>query len=138
MLLSIGFCEFLCILFTESYVKVTDRNMTDQAETMSNRIRARREYLQLSQEAVASALSMSPVGYGHWERDRTEPSASQLKELAKVLHVSVSYLVGEQPREQFEDEEAARWYNGLPPHLRPAARATLRALYEQSDREDAA
>ena len=105
-------------------------------ESVGDRVRARRELLGMSQQEIAEKMSLSVVGYGHYERGRTEFTASQLKALARLLDAPVSYLVGEQSDEGFQDEEAAKHYYGLAPPMKQTAKEMLRLLYEQSDREE--
>jgi Predicted transcriptional regulators len=111
--------------------------------TIGERLRRRREDLKLSQKEVADALGVSRVSLSNWERGERELGISDIISLAAALEIPVSSLLGEQFNdrsagvfhEQFEDEDAAIWYNGLPPTLKPAARAALKALYDQADVE---
>jgi transcriptional regulator with XRE-family HTH domain len=111
--------------------------------TIGERLRRRREDLKLSQKEVADALGVSRVSLSNWERGERELGISDIISLAAALEIPVSSLLGEQFNdrsaaafhERFDDEDAAIWYNGLPPTLKPAARAALKALYDQADVE---
>lgn len=57
--------------------------------------------------------------------------AFRLMDMATAMRVPVSRLIGDMPISDFEDDEAARHYKLMPETLKPAAKAVLRALYEQ-------
>ena len=47
-----------------------------------------------SQLEIANVLNMSKMAISHWEKGNSEPSIEQLKILARMLDVSVDYLIG--------------------------------------------
>ena len=63
------------------------------------RLREERGWTQLE---VAYRLGVTPVTIYNWERGRTEPRASQLRQLARLFGVSMDdmALEGEDPRNQ--------------------------------------
>ncbi|SFB93852.1 Helix-turn-helix [Parapedobacter composti] len=58
-------------------------------------IRAKREELEISQQAVAFALGMSQPAYSKIERGETEVKASQLYKIAAYLSLSIYDLLPE-------------------------------------------
>jgi len=101
---------------------------------LGNRIRARREYLNLSQQEVADALDMSVKGYGHYERGRSEPSPSSLAILAEIFKVPVSYFFGND--EEVDGPTISTFYDGLPPAKRAVADEVIRALWLENQRAE--
>jgi transcriptional regulator with XRE-family HTH domain len=64
------------------------------AETLGDRIRMHRARLRLSQTALGKQTGLSLTSISAIEAGKTDPRASHLKKLAKVLGVSVDYLLG--------------------------------------------
>ena len=56
------------------------------------------EYLRkakgFSQEYVARYLGITRATYNSWEKGKTEPTATFIKELAKFFGVTTDYLLG--------------------------------------------
>lgn len=48
----------------------------------------------LSREAVARRMNISAMTIRNWERGDTEPTASQIKDLADIFGVTTDYLLG--------------------------------------------
>lgn len=72
------------------------RNDVD-VDTLSTRIRAARVNGGLSQTDLAKALGVNRATVGHWEREQGFlPTVDHLQNMASVLSVSVSWLVGDQ------------------------------------------
>lgn len=61
--------------------------------SLAENIRARRQELKLSQVYVADRLGVSRQAVSKWEAGRSEPTASNLVDLAELLETSVSELV---------------------------------------------
>ena len=61
--------------------------------SLAGNIRARRQELKLSQVYVADRLGVSRQAVSKWEAGRSEPTASNLVDLAELLEISVSDLV---------------------------------------------
>lgn len=59
---------------------------------LGENIKCRREELKLSQEAVAERLEVSRQAVSKWETGQSEPTASNLIQLAEVLETSLSAL----------------------------------------------
>jgi len=71
---------------------------------LAKRIRGQREKRGLKQQDVANALNVSPQAVSKWERGENAPDIAVLGGLAKLLGVSVDWLlgVGETGRDVFE------------------------------------
>lgn len=65
-----------------------------QNETMGRRIAALRKQKNLTQDALAQELGVSPQAVSKWEHDLSCPDISILPQLARVLGVSTDYLLG--------------------------------------------
>lgn len=61
--------------------------------TLGENIRKRREELKLSQEYVAEQVGVSRQAVSKWETGQSEPTASNLIQLADALEISLSELV---------------------------------------------
>ena len=62
--------------------------------SVANKIKSRREKLGLKQVDLSSALQISPQAVSKWERGENTPDISVLVPLAKLLDVSVNWLLG--------------------------------------------
>lgn len=83
--------------------------------SLGENIKRRREELRLSQESVAERLGVSRQAVSKWETGQSEPTASNLIQLAEILETSLSALAdpegngnspaapGEKRREQVPD-----------------------------------
>jgi len=71
---------------------------------LGNRIRMRREQRGLKQQDVANALDLSPQAVSKWERGENAPDVTVLEPLARLLDVTVDWLLTahSQPRDVFE------------------------------------
>ncbi len=52
-----------------------------------------RKFKGLTQVEMAKMLNISTTSYGDYERGKNEPSLSTLKELSRILEVSIDYLL---------------------------------------------
>lgn len=102
------------------------------------RLREAREVCGLTQVEVAERMHVAPSTIARYESGTRIPGVEEIPEYARVLRVSISWIMGEETEDHFRDREAAVWYNGLPPILRTAARAQLKALYDAADAEEEA
>lgn len=106
---------------------------------MGKRMQGRREELRWSQQDVIlkleqEGIEMTRAAYSHWETGRADIPTSALAAIARILETPVNYLIGQQSEGEWLDEQAMLFYNGMEPHLRPTALATLKALCDASDR----
>jgi transcriptional regulator with XRE-family HTH domain len=81
---------------------------------LADRLRAARAAADLTQGAVASALGYVPETIANWERNRAEPSASDLARLAVLYRVSVDWLLTGEPRMPHRFERAERCAHDVP------------------------
>jgi transcriptional regulator with XRE-family HTH domain len=77
------------------------------AETLGDRIRMHRARLRLSQTDLAKRIGISLTSMSSIETDQTDPRASRIKALAKVLGVSTDYLLGCEEDKESEKQPAA-------------------------------
>lgn len=69
---------------------------------IGQRMRARREYLGLTQSDLAAAMGVGGATYSRYESGRLAISAPDLPRAAKALRVSAGYLYGEDGGESEE------------------------------------
>ena len=69
------------------------------------RIRYSRDMCRMTQDEVATALDISKRTLIVWEKNERLPKASMLQNLAEVLNVDVSYLVGKEPQKSITTNE---------------------------------
>ena len=62
------------------------------AESLGVRIKRLRQERELTLQAVADELGLTPAAISHWESGRITPKPKKLHELAKALSVSVGEL----------------------------------------------
>jgi transcriptional regulator with XRE-family HTH domain len=115
------------------------RELKPQLVAMGRRMQARREEQKWSQQDVilkleTAGIEMTRAAYSHWETGRADMPSSALAAIAKVLEIPAGYLLGEMRETEWMDERAMAFYKGTAPDLRLAAVATLKALFEESDR----
>ena len=105
-----------------------------QLSGVGERVRSRREKLGFTQRDLASALQVSGQAVSKWERGENAPDVGVLAPLARVLGVSVDWLLGSYTEardvfeatvlfadihgfgrklETFSVRDAATWLNGL-------------------------
>ena len=99
------------------------------------RLKARREYLELSQQEVADAIHKERSSYAQYESGKNEPSAETLYLLGLKLRVPVGYFYAETEQADIEGGDLMRYYNGLPPNMKGVARQQLKALFDAQDSE---
>jgi transcriptional regulator with XRE-family HTH domain len=63
-------------------------------EVLGARIKRLRQERELTLQAVADELDLTPAAISHWESGRITPKPRKLQELAKALKVSVGELTG--------------------------------------------
>jgi transcriptional regulator with XRE-family HTH domain len=121
-------------------------------QALGEKLKARREFLKLTQQEVADAMSIGRVGYALYESGKNSIAATDLPKLAKILKVKPEYFFGwndedahhshfvreagpdydpnrDEPTDD-EEGEILRYYRGVPPTLRPAALAMLKGLMD--------
>lgn len=72
---------------------------------LGENIRARRTQLKMSQEYVAEQLGISRQAVAKWEAGKSEPTASNLAELAKLFEMSIGELTDPQ---KYAEEQQTR------------------------------
>ena len=63
-------------------------------ETLGNRLKIRRDTLNLTQKQIAEKLNINQVTYLGYEKDKHKPDIDTLSKLADILHTSIDYLAG--------------------------------------------
>lgn len=70
---------------------------------LGEKIKAARKAQKITQQAMADRLGVHRSTVANYEIERRRPSLDELKEIAKILHVDVNYLLeGEEVRPEDE------------------------------------
>lgn len=83
---------------------------------LGENIKSRREKLKLSQEYVAEQLGVSRQAVSKWETGQSEPTASNLIQLAEVFEISLSELVDPHKNDE-EQSTSEKKRHGKKPNL---------------------
>jgi len=73
------------------------RAQSDDIQALARRLRESREYLGLSQEAVAERLGVPRASVSAMEAGKRKVSSMELRDLARLYRTSVEQLLGEEP-----------------------------------------
>jgi transcriptional regulator with XRE-family HTH domain len=92
----------------------------ERRKEIASRIRARREYLRLSQQQVATQVGVERSAFAHWEAARVGIDSVVLEQIAKALKVNVAWLYGEEVDTAIapDDAKMIRRLQSLPPEAR--------------------
>ena len=71
-----------------------DRTAGGMDETVGARIARYRKRAGLTQQDLAVAIGVAVTSVSRWERDASQPHLDALREMATVLRVTVTELVG--------------------------------------------
>ena len=74
----------------ENLMRATDKNVPKQ--TMPQRIRAKREELELTQEQAAHAVGVTWITWQRWEAGKITPPRERVAKIAKALNVTAIWL----------------------------------------------
>lgn len=98
-------------VFKEPYKgsRGSEQNMSSIGE----RARKRRTALGITQKHVASQLKVSPNTYSNYENDVRKIEADMVRELAKILKTTTSYLLGESDDPEETKFEAAMRFGDM-------------------------
>lgn len=85
--------------------------------TLSERIKAQRKNLKLTQGDIAKRIGIARVSYTQWELGETNPKGENLLKLAQVLNCTPDWLISGKghPDDIHENVEAAPRLKGLVP-----------------------
>lgn len=107
------------------------RTYTQLNRELGSRIRARREALGISREALAERLDVTPHYLGEVERGSTGLALPTYKRVCEVLGVQDSFLLfGEQAPARASAEEIRNFLSSVSPSLYPRLMASLRSQIE--------
>ena len=98
---------------------MSEQGEAQEWEALGARLRGVREYLNLSQEAVASATGIPRSAVSDIERGKRKVDSLELRKFARLYRYSVAYLLGEQ-EDQSEAATAPRapWLTSRPTIVR--------------------
>lgn len=82
--------------------------------SLGENIKRRREHLKMSQECVAERLGVSRQAVSKWETGLSEPTASNLIQLAEVFEISLSELVDPQKNDEEQVTSEKRLHEKTP------------------------
>ncbi|NLF01162.1 MAG: helix-turn-helix transcriptional regulator [Anaerolineales bacterium] len=100
------------------------------AREMAQRIRQAREERGLSQADVGGALGLSNVGYGAFERGRTEIGLDYLMALPSILGHSVAWFLGLPESLGDDEDEWLQLYRSASDEVKAKLLRVVRELLE--------
>ena len=62
-------------------------------EIFCKNLKDARKYAGLTQKQIADKLNVVESCYANWEQGRTEPNISNLRNLSKILNISIDELI---------------------------------------------
>ena len=71
--------------------------------TFGEKLKEARKNAALSQEQLAEKLSVSRSAIAKWETDKGLPDVNNLKAMAKLLNVSMDYLLDDEEKINFDE-----------------------------------
>lgn len=69
-------------------------NSSESAAGFGERLRHARELREINQTELGALTGLQPSAIGHFEKSRRKPSFSNIRALAKALHVTSDFLLG--------------------------------------------
>ena len=103
-------------------------------DTFGDKLKKTREQNSLSQSKLAELLGLHPSIIGRYERDQAKPTIDVVKNMAKVLDITVGYLLGENDDADLLKDTAMldrlKELNKLPDHDRKCILYTLDGLLQ--------
>jgi transcriptional regulator with XRE-family HTH domain len=109
-------------------------------QEIGRRLKDRRIKMRMRQQDLADAFGVAQPTISGYENGEREITASDLLRFAKILGVPVTYFFDEDDASDYdpnsdaptEDEEGEvlRYFQGIPPMMRPAAKAMLKSLVD--------
>ena len=107
------------------------------------RIREIREAKGWTQEQLAIAMSTTQQTIQRWESERTDVKSNQLKDLSRVLGVTVSYLLGidegvDDDRLSVDERNLVELYRSMDADKRSTLIDTARAFAALSEKDGGA
>lgn len=83
-------------------------SLEEDQKRLGQRLREAREYIGLSQDAVAESLRISRPSISAMETGSRKVSSLELKALASLYKRSIEWFIGETPSEDFVEDEKLR------------------------------
>src|SRR5438552_2952908 len=77
----------------------TKGEQADDVQALARRLRESREYVGLSQEAVAERLGVPRASVSAMEAGKRKVSSMELRDLARLYRTSIEQLIGEEPEQ---------------------------------------
>lgn len=108
--------------------------MNDIRKQIGQRIKARREYIEMTQGQVATRLGVKPSTVSLYESGSRALAAEDIEKLARILRVTSAYFYDDE--QTLEEADFNRYYRGAPPILQKAARDMLRGAFVEDDAEE--
>lgn len=72
------------------------RHAAEMADTIGGRISLARDTIGLTVEQISAVAGVTAETWANWENDRAEPRSNRLDMLARILQVSIAWLLGGQ------------------------------------------
>ncbi len=72
------------------------RHNAETADTVGGRISLARDAIGLTVDQISAVAGVTAETWANWENDRAEPRSNRLDMLARILQVSIAWLLGGQ------------------------------------------
>lgn len=101
------------------------------------RIKARRDYLGMTQLEMSQKIFTSRANYARYESGEVDLNISMIERIGKALRCSMAYILGEDVPDDYDDEAViASYYRGLPPNQKDLIRTMMQAAHEEAKRSE--
>lgn len=105
---------------------------TDIIKAISDRIQARRRYLNLRQSDVAERMKRPIGSYVRWDSGQNAITCADLIHLADALECRAAYLLGDETLEEMQDQDMLAEYSRLTPERRKIVREMITQLSREN------
>lgn len=75
---------------------------------LSETLKRLRDYRGITQAELAQILGITQQAVAKWERNKSEPDSSGLKQLSKYFGVSIDYLLDNEEKKSFFNEDETK------------------------------
>jgi transcriptional regulator with XRE-family HTH domain len=119
---------------------VYETNMAKTITTIQmigQRMKARRNYLRLTQEHVAKRVPISRPTYTLWEQGNVQGlSIEDLQNVAAALRVPISYFFPADEDEWAQEGDIGAYFGGLPPEMQPIVLEMIKAAHQAAKAQE--
>lgn len=106
-------------------------------QQIGQRMKARRNYLGLTQEEVAKLVPIARPTYTGWELGSVQGlSVEDIQNVAAALRVPMTYFFPADEDEWAPEGDVGAYFNGLPPEMQPVVLEMIKAAHQAAKRAE--